>query len=79
MVDLLGKSQTLFGVLATIVVLCIFKGNNNFISEILKEIRERLKEKVHSLTVSVDFKPTKKTVSGKIEDGIESSQGEKVW
>lgn len=67
MVDLLGKSQTLFGVLATIVVLCIFKGNNNFISEILKEIRERLKEKVHSLTVSVDFKPTKKRLAEKLK------------
>lgn len=66
MIDLLGKSQTFFGVLATVVVLCIFKGGNNFIFQILEEIRERLRERVKSLTVSVELESTRQRLEKKL-------------
>lgn len=66
MIDLLGKSQTFFGVLATVVVLCIFKGGNNFIFKILEEIRERLRKRVKNLKVSVNIEPTRKKLAEKM-------------
>lgn len=43
---LLGNSQTFFGVLATLVILCIFHDGNNFIYRALREIFVSLKAKV---------------------------------
>lgn len=46
---LLGNSQTFFGVLATLVILCIFHDGNNFIYRALKEIFVSLRTKISEL------------------------------
>lgn len=55
MFDFLGKGQTFYGVLSTIIVLCIFRNSDgNFISKILDQIQKRLKAKVDELKVHID-------------------------
>lgn len=46
---LLGNSQTFFGVLATLVILCIFHDGNNFIYRALREIFVSLRTKISEL------------------------------
>lgn len=46
---LLGNSQTFFGVLATLVILCIFHDGNNFIYRALREIFVSLRKKLSEL------------------------------
>lgn len=55
-VCLLGGSQTFVGILATLVVLCIAQNSNNFIFEILKDIKEEIVRYTKKLkpTISLD-------------------------
>ena len=46
---LLGNSQTYFGVLATLVILCIFHDGNNFIYRALREIFVSLEAKISEM------------------------------
>lgn len=46
-VNLLGNSQTLIGVLATIVILCVVTGSGNFLHTILKGVSDPAREKIH--------------------------------
>ena len=41
-VSLLGDSQTFVGILATLVILCIAQNANNFMFEVLKDIKEEI-------------------------------------
>ena len=41
-VSLLGGSQTFVGILATLVILCIAQNANNFMFEVLKDIKEEI-------------------------------------
>lgn len=41
-VCLLGGSQTFVGILATLVILCIAQNANNFMFEVLKDIKEEI-------------------------------------
>lgn len=57
MLDFLGRGQTFYGVLSTIIVLCIFRNSDgNFISKILEQIKKRLQVKVSELKVHIDDK-----------------------
>lgn len=39
---LLGASQTFVGILATLVILCIARNANNFIFEVLSDIKKEI-------------------------------------
>lgn len=67
MLDLLGKSQTFYGVLATILVLCIFKNANNFINEILADIENYISNKISSLGVKANCDKLIKGIGDKME------------
>lgn len=55
-VILLGNSQTFVGIIATLVILCIARNTNNFIYEVLSDIKCEIVEYTKELkpTVSLD-------------------------
>lgn len=53
-IDFLGGTQTLVGVLATLVILCMFNQQSNFTLPILKEIRKKVKRKLKALKITAD-------------------------
>lgn len=55
-VCLLGASQTFVGILATLVILCIAQNANNFMFEVLKDIKEEIVRYTQKLkpTISLD-------------------------
>lgn len=55
-VSLLGDSQTFVGILATLVILCIAQNANNFMFEVLKDIKEEIVRYTKKLkpTISLD-------------------------
>lgn len=52
--ELLGQSQTFIGVIATVVILCIFKGKGNFIFLILKDIESKITDRVGKLKLATN-------------------------
>lgn len=74
MLDLLGKSQTFYGVLATILVLCIFKNANNFINEILTDIENYISKKISSLGVKTNCDAIGDKIGARME---QETDGEK--
>lgn len=54
---LLGASQTFVGILATLVILCIARNANNFIFEVLSDIKNEIVNYTRKLkpTISLDF------------------------
>ena len=54
---LLGASQTFVGILATLVILCIARNANNFIFEVLSDIKKEIVNYTRKLkpTISLDF------------------------
>lgn len=74
MEDLLDKSQTFIGVLATIVILCVVANSGNFIYEIFAGVIKQTKEEIqdylkHIAAISKEFIQTKeyKQVLSEIE------------
>lgn len=67
MLDLLGKSQTFYGVLATILVLCIFKNASNFINEILKHIEDYISNKIASLGLKANCDALSDKIGARME------------
>lgn len=55
-IELLGNSQTFLGTLATLIVLCIFSNENNFIYQILKKVVENFQNEIKLLQINTDFK-----------------------
>lgn len=53
-IDFLGGTQTLVGVLATLVILCMFNQQSNFTLPILKEVRKKVKRKLKALKITVN-------------------------
>lgn len=51
----LGGSQTFLGVLATIIVMCVLKGDSNFIFKILTLIKEQMAENLKNVSADVNF------------------------
>lgn len=51
----LGGSQTLMGVLASLIVLCVLIDKSNFIHAILEEISKRIKEEISNLDTATGF------------------------
>ena len=76
MLDLLGKSQTFYGVLATILVLCIFKNSNNFINEILKHIEDYISKKIESLGVKANYDELSEKIGAKMEQETDTGKKE---
>lgn len=54
-IELLSRSQTFLGVLATIIILFIIANNSNLIREILKEVKEKIAGSVKKLQINTDF------------------------
>lgn len=55
--ELLGQTGTFFGVLVTLIVLCVFTNSNNFIHSILKSIqRNQIQPQIDQLEIDTDFK-----------------------
>ena len=55
-IELLGSSQTFLGTLATLIVLCIFSNENNFIYQMLKKVVENFQDEIKLLQINTDFK-----------------------
>ncbi len=65
--ELLSHSSSFFGVLVTLVVLCVFANNNNFIHTILKSIKDdQIKPQIDKLEIDTDFQSVKQTTDYKI-------------
>ncbi|MDR1644902.1 MAG: hypothetical protein LBS05_03625 [Tannerellaceae bacterium] len=50
---LLGHSQTFIGVLATLVVLCLFRGESNFIRKYLKDIGDEIMQEINKVVQGI--------------------------
>lgn len=50
----LGSSQTFFGVLASLLVLCLVLDKSNFLYNILDEIQVRINEEIEKLNTAID-------------------------
>lgn len=74
MLDLLGKGQTFYGVLATILVLCIFKNGNNFINEILQHIEDYISGKIDSLGVKANYDELSANIGAKMEQETDGAK-----
>lgn len=55
-ISFLGSSQTFVGILATLIILCIGRNDNNFIYEVLKDIKSQIVEYTKRIkpTISLD-------------------------
>ena len=51
----LGGSQTFVGVLATVIVMCVLAGENNFIYKILSLIKEQMADNLKNVSSEIDF------------------------
>lgn len=58
-INLLGNSQTFFGVISTIIILSILKVESNFIFEILKNIKDHIITKIQDSKPAVSFDSVK--------------------
>lgn len=56
---LLGRSQTFFGVIATLIILCISKKESNFMMDILGNIKKMIEGRIENLKPSLDFNTIK--------------------
>lgn len=54
-VELLGSSQTFLGTLTTLIILCIFANENNFIYKILDNVVGNFQEEIEKLRVNTNF------------------------
>ena len=45
-ITLLGDSQTLLGIIATLTILCIFHNDSNFITEMLSLVHNRIQDQI---------------------------------
>lgn len=70
--ELLGQSSTFFGVLVTLIVLCVFSNSNNFIHYILNSIKDdQIKPQIDQLEIDTDFKSVTNSTEYKIfQDAI---------
>lgn len=51
----LGKSQTFVGVLATVIVMCVLAGENNFIYKILYLIKAQMADNLKNVSSEINF------------------------
>lgn len=49
-ITLLGDSQTLLGIIATLTILCIFHNGSNFITEMLSLVQKRIQDQIKILS-----------------------------
>lgn len=49
-ISLLGDSQTLLGIIATLTILCIFHNGSNFITEMLSLVQKRIQDQIKILS-----------------------------
>lgn len=64
---LLCNSGTFLGVLVTMIVLCAYMNNNNFIHEILKDIQQRVSKQINEANTNTDIETAiKSTASYKL-------------
>lgn len=64
--ELLGSSQTFLGTLATLVILCIFHNDNNFIYKILEAVRADFQEEINKLRMHIRFENITRTAEYKL-------------
>ena len=62
-VCLLGGSQTFVGILATLVILCIAQNANNFMFEVLKDIKEEIVRYTKKLKPTISLDSIKKVLT----------------
>lgn len=60
-ISFLGSSQTFVGILATLVILCISRNDNNFIYEVLKDIKSQIVEYTKKIKPTITLDSVKVT------------------